>query len=185
MSTTKLAGVCGFLPPIIGFTSILSALSMSPWFDWRHNALSDLGVGGPSLIFNLGLILSGLPILLFGLSLYVYHRRAILGLGWLLLGLSGASLTGIGVFPEDRGIIHFYFSVAFFTLLASSILVIGLEMLLSQRYKLAAFTLIIGASAALVWLMPHKGAAIPEAISSTLGSIWIITITFSYLKGKL
>ncbi|MEM3677913.1 MAG: DUF998 domain-containing protein [Candidatus Bathyarchaeia archaeon] len=181
-STTKLAGLCGFLPPIIGFTSVLGALSMSPWFDWRRNALSDLGVGSSSLIFNLGLILGGLPLLIFGLSLYIYYRRAALGFGWLLLALSGASLTGIGAFPEDKGAIHLYFSVAFFTLLASSLLSIGLGMFLRRRYKLAAFTLLIGASAALVWLMPHEGTAIPEATSSTLGSIWIITITTLHLK---
>lgn len=170
---------------MIGFTLVLSSISMSPWFSWRHNALSDLGVGSSSTLFNLGLILSGLLVLSYALGLYrAGSRRFIIGLGWLLLASSGLSLIGIGIFPEDKGIIHFYFSVAFFTLLASSLLVFGFGMVLHRRYGSAAFTLSIGVSAALVWSIPYEGAAIPEAISSILGSTWIITMAILHLRSS-
>jgi|YelNatPaOPRAMG01_1025707.scaffolds.fasta_scaffold32245_3 hypothetical membrane protein len=185
MSTIKLASVCGLLSPMIGFTLVLSSISMSPWFSWRHNALSDLGVGSSSALFNLGLILSGLLVLSYALGLYrAYPRRSIIGLGWLLLASSGLSLIGIGVFPEDKGIIHFYFSVAFFTLLASSLLVLGFGIILHRRYRLAVFTLSMGVSAALVWSVPYEGAAIPEAISSILGSAWITVTAILHLRSS-
>ncbi|MGC8849561.1 MAG: DUF998 domain-containing protein [Candidatus Bathyarchaeia archaeon] len=178
-------GLCGLLSPLLGFTFILCSISISPWFSWTHNALSDLGVGGSSQLFNLGLILSGVLLFLCALGLYNIDPGGVIpSLGWALLASSGLSLIGVGVFPENKGNIHLYFSVAFFALLASSLLVVGFGLISYRRYGLAAFTFSLGATASLVWLMPYEGAAIPEAISSVLGSVWIVAVSVLYLKGS-
>ena len=54
-------GIIGIASPIIGLLAVLVSISISPWFDWPINSLSDLGVeqqGGTQIaiwIFNGGM----------------------------------------------------------------------------------------------------------------------------------
>ncbi len=175
--TLRVAGLCGVITPILVLTLIALAISYSPWFSWTENALSDLGVQGiAAVLFNSSLIIGGVLMSIFAVGLReVLRSRTLEHAGTLILILDAAVLCAIGVFPETAGRIHFYVSVAFFTLFPMSMFLIGASMTrFSSEKKLGLFTVLIGAAAAVVWAFPWEAVAIPEIVAGLALSVWSI-----------
>ncbi len=185
MKLKTLGGVLGVLSSLIPLSCIFYSISISPWFSFHHNALSDLGVRAPSaLIFNLGLILGGaLGVLLSSILIYGFkgYLRGLIGSTFLLL--TTLSLSLIGLFTEESGAIHLYVSIAFFVLLP--IAQISFSIVLKRLVKEWPLSVVFGAISALVWVFPWKAAAIPELISSLSGSAWIIWISLLLITERL
>ena len=183
----KASGVCCLTAPIVALSMIGLAVSEAPWFSWSEDALSDLGVGDTAPIFNLGLILGGVLLLLAapGLAILVFKDR-MARIGVALFTLACIWLACIGIFPESAGRIHFIVSVGFFTFLSLSLIVLGLAMARSKarwdRFH-ALLALVLGITAAVAWTLPHRGVAIPEIISSVAGSVWIASLGVRLLQG--
>ncbi len=99
------------------------------------------------------------------------------GVGALVLLLDGAAMSAIGLFPETTGRLHFYVSVAFFTLLPISLFFIGAALLgdPSER-RLGFFVVLAGVFAAAVWMLPWRAVAIPELLASLAASVWSIVL---------
>jgi hypothetical membrane protein len=176
----KIAGLCGVTSPIIMLTFILLAIFYSPWFSWAKNALSDLGIRGiAAILFNSSLIIGGLLTLLFAIGLReILLSRTIGHVGALFLILAAANLCAIGIFPETAGSLHLYVSVAFFTLLPTSLLLIG-TMLMKEppERNLGLFTFLAGILAIIVWIIPWGGGVdIPEMLASLPASVWSIVL---------
>ena len=182
----RAAGVCGILAPLIAFTCILLAIAYSPEFSWAENALSDLGVqqGVTAVLFNSGLIISGLLTLVFALGLLLFPRGKILGkIGAFILVLDALALTAIGVFPENVEPTHLYASVTFFVLFPISLFFIGMALLQMSQIDLGLFTFLAAVVAVLVWAIPHGGGvAIPETLAALSASTWSIVLGFRLLK---
>ena len=185
MKLKTLGGVIGVLSSLIPLSCIFYSISISPWFSFHHNALSDLGVRAPSaLIFNLGLILGGaLGVLVSSILIYEFkgYLRGLIGSTFLLL--TTLSLSLIGLFTEESGAIHLYVSIAFFVLLP--IAQISFSVILKRLLKEWPLSVAFGAISALVWVFPWKAAAIPELISSLSGSAWIIWISLLLITERL
>ncbi|MEM2901939.1 MAG: DUF998 domain-containing protein [Candidatus Bathyarchaeia archaeon] len=178
----KVVGVVGLTCPVVGFAAILLAVRLSPWFDWRVNALSDLGVGNASSVFNLGLMACGVLYLAFALGLLSLIKGRVGRVGCWLMFIDGLFLIGVGVFPETFGAVHYYFSVLFFTFIPISLWTMGAWLLTMEGEKpLAFFTILMGVLSAAVWTTPHDGVAIPEATSSLAASVWIWTLSVKVL----
>lgn len=175
--TLRAAGLCGVITPIIVITLIALAISYSPWFSWTENALSDLGVRGiAAVLFNSGLIIGGILTGVFAVGLRETLRsRTLSHAGALIFILDAATLCAIGIFPETAGEIHFYVSVAFFTLFPIAMFIIGASMMrfCSER-KLGLFTVLVGLVAAVVWAFQWEGVAIPEIVAGISASAWSI-----------
>jgi len=182
----KISGISGIIAPIIAFTSILLAIVYSPSFSWKENALSDLGVqeGVTAVLFNTGLIISGILAILFATGLFTFLQGNLLGrIGALVLVLDAFALVAIGVFPENVKPVHFYASVAFFTLFPISLLFLGTAFLRTSKMKSGLFTFIVAIVAAIVWIIPFgRGVAIPETLSALLASTWAIILGFKMLQ---
>jgi len=71
----RLAGLCGILGSVLPLFMVLLATFLSTWFSWNENALSELGVGGQSLLFNSAMLIGGALNFLFALGLYKYLGR--------------------------------------------------------------------------------------------------------------
>jgi len=185
----EIGAICGMAVPIVAFAAILSSIALSPWFSWYSNALSDLGNYARSsvaIIFNLGLVISGILTVVFGLGIFDDLKGSKPGrVGALVLMMAGAALTGIGIFSEDAGRIHFYVSVAFFSLVPISLLILGPTMIAGGSRKLGALSVIIAFLAAIPWAFSWEGVAIPETISAAFASAWSITFGVKMLKGRL
>jgi len=180
----KVAGICGIAAPAVSLSCIFIAISLSPWFTWSGNALSDLGVGEAGWLFNSGLIAGGILTAVFAVGLFTSYRNAARRFGALLFLLSAFSLVGIGIFSEAAGRIHFYFSVAFFALLALSLVALGVSNILAKSRKIGAMALVVGFLAALPWAFSWSAVAVPELISSLMGTAWAAAQGVKFLVNK-
>ena len=185
----KISGVCGILAPIVAFTFILLAILNSPQFSWTEKALSDLGVqeGVTATLFNSGLMIAGILLLVFVSGLFVLQKTMLGRIGVFISVLAALALVAIGTFPESVEPTHYYVSVAFFLLLLVSMLVIGATFLLTARVELGFFTFLAAIVAALVWIMQWtigfgSDVAIPETLSALSASTWSIVLGFQMLK---
>jgi len=75
MLLLRFAGVCGILGSILPLALVLSATFLSTWFSWNLNALSELGVGEQSTLFNSAMLIGGALNFLFAFGLYKYLGR--------------------------------------------------------------------------------------------------------------
>jgi len=183
----KIAGLCGVIGPIIVLSFIALAIAYSSWFNWFTNALSDIGVREAAVLFNSGLIIGGVLTTIFAIGLMQILKKQVLGLlGTFTLVLSTIHLSAIGVFPESAGRIHFYVSVAFFGLLAVSLLLIGAALMResSQRYLGLFSMLTVVAAVVAAGVVPHEGAAIPEIIGALAASVWSVVFGIKLFKAS-
>lgn len=181
----KAAALCGVVGVIAVYPLILLAISYYPNFSWFDNALSDLGVRGVSAaIFNTTLILGGVLLFIFSLGLMIHTTGSAGKIGPTLLLASTIFLALIGLFPLDYGRIHFYVSVAFFVLIVLSLLALGSHLLLKSSKSSGLLTLLGAALAALIWLLPWRGVAIPEALSSLILSARVIAFAAKMLSNS-
>jgi hypothetical membrane protein len=179
---SKAAALCGIVGVAAVYPLIFLAISYYPSFSWFDNALSDLGVQGVSaIIFNTTLIFGGILLFIFSIGLMVYIKGFAGKMGCVLLLASATSLALIGLFPENYGRVHFYVSVAFFVLLVLSLLALGLHLLLESSKSSGLLTLAGAVVAALIWLLPWRGVAIPEATSSLILSARVVAFAAKML----
>lgn len=186
MGKNRIAGICGIAIPVVLVTSIVSAISISPWFSFTQNALSDLGVHSESdIIFNSGLIIAGLLTAVLGVGLLGSLKGTIGKTAALLLIVEGLSLSGIGIFPETAGRIHFYLFVVVFVLFPLSSLTMGVHFFKIGRSKLAVAAIAILVVTAVPWVFSWEGVAIPESISGGTASGWLAVLGYKLYQQKL
>ena len=186
----KIFSLCGIAAPIGAFTCIFLAILLYPQFSWTDNALSDLGIieGATSTLFNTGLILGGILTGMFGLGLFALLEKKTLGkIGAILFIFDAVALTAIGIFPENARPMHFYASLAFFTLCPIAMFLVGGSFLLIGKARRGTFTLLAAAFAAAVWIaqfsiryVPH--VAIPETLSALSASAWSTLLGYKMFK---
>jgi hypothetical membrane protein len=181
----RIAGWCGIGSPLLSLSMIFHAVAISPWFDWHRNALSDLGVRGAAVWFNGATFLGG--VLTFVLILGLVRRAR---LGWLgqcgyisaLLGAAGLAL--VGVFPKDRGAIHFAVALTYFFATPLGCLLLGLGLLERGRALSGALTVSAGLAALLlITRTPHDGYAVPEILAALVMSGWVFAMGMALLAG--
>jgi len=191
MEARKLGSICGIITPLVAYIFIFTAILNAPGFSWATNALSDLGVWSIPLVpilFNTGLIISGLLLLGFTINLFIEMEDILGKIGALVFILDALSLIGVGVFPEDIPLWHFFFSVMFFSLVPIALLIITADFVLrKENIELAALAVICAFLVVIIWAMPWSnigvtGVAIPEFLSSLVGSLWVIGMSWKMLK---
>lgn len=176
LTMLKTASILGVISGVWSVISILIAISVSPWFSWVSNALSDLGVSPAALIFNQGLIVSGFLALIFALSHFKIVKSSLGGrVGNVFLVLAAVSLIGIGVFTEDFTPHHFIFSVLFFVFVLFAFLSYGAGFLFEMNCKwLGVYCIVFGVIGIIAWALPvWDGVAIPEAITAFPAALFI------------
>lgn len=187
----RITAVCGILTPIIAFTCISTAIALYPPFSWTNNALSDLGVveGAVSMIFNGGLMVSGILALAFAVGVQNYLNKSIIGkIGAFLFALDAIALIAIGAFPENTAP-HFPASVAFFMLFPIAMLLIGAVLTKRGEKPIAAFSFLAAIFSIAVWVFHYnvgfgRGVAIPETLTALAVSAWALVLGFKMLKQR-
>jgi hypothetical membrane protein len=186
----RTSGVCGILAPILAFVFIFSAIASYPQFSWVDNALSDLGVvpGGTAVLFNSGLIISGVLCFVFATGLFVFLSERTVGrVGAFVLGAATLALVAIGVFPESVRPVHYMVSVAFFVLLPISLLIITGTFWFKGQVRVAVFTLLVAIATVAPWVLLFAvryvaGVAVPEFVSALAGAVWTIVLGYNMIK---
>ena len=178
MGRDDLFTLLGIVGPLIAYVSIGLAISMSPWFSWSKNALSDLGHAEKSSvapIFNFGLLLAGFLITIYVVkSLSKYAKFTSFSLAF-----SSLMLQAIAAFDEIYGGIHLAASLLFFISVGISCLIYSIE----KKSVLAVLAFLVGLLAwMLYWAnMYEAGISVPEIISAVAATSIIIHSTLRML----
>jgi hypothetical membrane protein len=183
----RTAAIFGFVAPIFGFFIVFLAISYAPWFSWTRNALSDLGAGGmESVIFNYGLMATGLLVLGFSRGLFEISEGSSLGrIGASIHVLAALFLFAIGVLNINVRPWHYIVSVGFFVTLPSALIIYSIFLYKKKMFSFAYLGWVLGVIALLVWVIPWSSVAIPEATSAGLSSIWHFTLAYWMWKKKI
>jgi len=158
------------LAAVVFYSAIGISVTLSPWFSWTGNALSDLGNMGISAvapIFNGGLLLTGFLLIFYAFFCLMSSapRTAY------LLALSGFAMQLVGTFSEAYGSLHTYVSILLFVFL----LITSIAYFFEKGERLALIVLVAFIPWALYALgMFFEGAAIPELISSLVVIPWLV-----------
>ncbi|MGQ9515373.1 MAG: DUF998 domain-containing protein [Thermoproteota archaeon] len=179
----KLFKVLGILGAVIAYPFIVVSIMLSPWFNFFNNALSDLGNvslnGFVAMIYNSGMILSGLIVTIFGISMSFKHVSWKYLIWVLPLLVAGINLMLIGIFPEDAGSIHSQVSEIFFASIAVVSLTYSYASWKLGTPEIGAISLIFGIVSPLIWFVewPWHGVAIQETITSALSAILLVMVS--------
>ncbi|QLG61628.1 DUF998 domain-containing protein [Halorarum salinum] len=175
-SRSRPAAVVGAAAAVGTVLAILAAALVAPWFSWRADALSDLGVApGTAPPFNGGLLLGGAFALPYAWALW----RAGEGAGRIpaaTFALSVVAMAGVGAFPAG-GPLHFPAALAFYLLATATMAVDGLGRLTTTGGRAA---LVAAGLHLLVWaawiarIRPGPGLALPELAGALLFVAWVV-----------
>lgn len=134
----KIAGALLFIGSVLFVLGMIIAEAQYPDYSTSENYISDLGVGPSSLIFNSSVFLLG--VLVVG-GAYFIQRAFNSKLFSILTAITGIGAMGVGLFPEDAGVIHVIFSLITF-------LFAGLSAILSYKLQnppFSYFSVVLGA----------------------------------------
>ena len=170
----------GLVAFIGGWVVILAAISRNPWFVFTENAFSDLGnpLANDPWIFNYGMMLNGLLIIVYGFYLFhvSFNKTGSVGAGFMMI--TGIFLTLIGVFPEGSKN-HYFVSVWFFTQGALTVLTWGLALYKGTRWSWeGVIFLVLSLGGSLIALVvPWPSIAVVEAWGIIIMDIWVAMMT--------
>ena len=185
----QLGGFCGIVSSVLTVVMVYAATVISPWFRWNTNALSDLGVGEASTLFNSAVFLGGVFNFFFAIGMreWLIGRRLV-KVGIALIMLGSVSLVLVGVFTVAYPILHGIVALGHFILTPIGSILIGLG---AERNAIKEPSIVAGTAALLAILvlpmtllvLPFKiGFAVPEIIEALIVAAWIIFIGAKLLK---
>lgn len=109
--TKKMAGALLFFGSVQFLLFLVITEALYPGYSVAENYISDLGVGTTAFLFNTSVFVLGVFILA---GTYYVHQTFGFKLFSILLVITGIGAMGVGLFPEDAGIIHGVFSLITF-----------------------------------------------------------------------
>jgi len=146
----EIAGLLLFIGGVQFVLGIIIAEALYPDYSTSENYISDLGVGPSSVIFNSSVFLLG--VLATG-GAYFIQRAFNLRIFSILTAITGIGAMGVGLFPEDAGVMHVIFSLITF-------LFAGLSAIMSyklQKPPLSYLSIILGAMSLLALVLFGSG----------------------------
>jgi hypothetical membrane protein len=183
----RVAGLCGIIGSVLPVTMVLVATFLSLWFRWDVNALSELGVGAESVLFNSAMLLGGVLNFLFDIGLYRYFEEKQARTGVTSLMLSSVFLALSGVFTVDSLLMHVIVALGYFMLAPAGFIIIGYRTKDSVTKKLSIAFGVAALAAILIlpvifYVAPFNvGFAVPELIEALIILVWTVFISTKLL----
>lgn len=190
----------GFFAPLIALTTIAVSILLAPGFDWIENALSDLGnyttfFLSPyklvsAIVFNAGLIITGLLMLLYTIWFLRWTKDAPTKIGIIPLLISLIFLIAIGVCSENCPL-HYEVSVGFFLTFPFAMWLIGIGWLRFPELRwFCVLSIILPFLSVIMWADYLNGTsmwqqAVPEIITAFSAIVWLWIINMMHHQGKL
>jgi hypothetical membrane protein len=175
------SGLSGIIGSILTLTMVFTATIISPWFRWDINALSEMGVGEVSLLFNIAMMVGGFSNLIFGFGIREYFGKELLfRYGTALIILGSLSFIFVGIFTISYPMLHGIVAFGTFVLPPTGFILIGYS---SKENIMKKFSIITGIAALITILvlpiilliLPFKvGFAVPEIIEGLIVATWVI-----------
>ncbi len=187
----RFGGFCGILGSVLSIVLVLAATVLSPWFRWENNALSELGVGEVSWLFNSAMLIGGVLIFFFALGIREYFDgNRLVRVGVNLVIIASVFLALVGVFTVDMRVMHGIVSLGPLMLAPLGFVFIGFG---TEEVKLRKFSMRSGAAALVsilvlpmvILFLPFKvGFAVPEIINTIITTVWIFVMGIKLIKHK-
>jgi len=175
------SGLCGILGSVLSLIMVFAATIISPWFRWDTNALSEMGVGEVSLLFNSAMIIGGTFNLIFAFGIHEnLGGEGLRKYGIALIKLGSVSFALVGIFTVSYPILHAIVALGTFILAPIGFILIGLGSKEGTMKKLSIITGIAALMAILILpiillaLPFNVGFAVPEIIEGLIVAAWII-----------
>jgi len=177
----RFAGVSGILGSLLPLIMVLAATVLSSWFRWDTNALSELGVGEESALFNSAALLGGALNFLFAIGLQQYlNGEKLVKTGVALIMVSSVCLTFVGIFTIDYHLMHGVFALGYFVLTPVGFIMISFG---TKEKAIKKLSIACGITALIAILvlpiivlaLPFRaGFAIPELVEALVISAWTV-----------
>ena len=171
---------CGLAGAVVFLVCWVAAIASTPGYKFGEQWVSDLGVGGGAAYFNAGVIIAGVLTVPFAASLVMVLRsERLLYVGGITLAAAGVALVGVGVFTENAGQMHWNVSVAFFSLVLLSLVLLVFPFLKSAAMRpwgapITAVMVIIGC----VMLAAFQAGALTETVTVAMVIVWSVFIAW-------
>ncbi|HDQ06315.1 MAG TPA: DUF998 domain-containing protein [Candidatus Bathyarchaeota archaeon] len=188
----RFGGFCGILGSGLSLTLVLAATILSPWFSWENNALSELGVGEVSLLFNGAMLIGGVIIFFFALGLreYFLDGNRLVRVGVNLVIVASILLALVSVFIFDMMLMHGIVSLGPLLLAPLGFVFIGFG---TEETKIRKFSIGCGVAALVsILILPmiilflpfNAGFAVPEIINTAITTVWLFAVGTELIKHK-
>ncbi len=158
---------------------ILAATVVAPWFDWRTNALSDLGVtAGTALLFNGALVGGSVLSLPYAWALWSAANTRTREAVAVVFGAAIGCLGLVGVFVAGHPL-HLPAALGFYLL---ATIALGLDATGRRDTRSGVITAGLAGTHLLSWiawgagLFPAPGLALPEFIGAVIVSTWVLIL---------
>ena len=187
----RFGGFCGILGSGLSIALVLAATVLSPWFRWENNALSELGVGEVSLLFNSAMLIGGVLIFFFALGIREYFDgNRLVRVGVNLIITASIFLALVGVFTVDMMPLHGIVSLGPLMLAPLGFVFIGFGTEEAKIRKLSIWSGVAALVSILILpiiflFLPFKfGFAVPEIINTVITTVWIFVMGIKLIKHK-
>ncbi len=144
------------------------------------------------VVFNSGLILGGVMLLLTAFSLIKQYKDIFTRIGFLIVGFSAIFLTLIGILSENFGYAHYVVSVGFFLTFPFAMWTIGLSWLRFASLRwFCVISLLLPFVSFYLWNITFTdeaiwtGVAIPEMATAATLIVWLLIIVYLNKIGRL
>lgn len=177
--TRRLAAASGVVSAVGTPTSILVATLIAPWFSWRADALSDLGVtAGTAVLFNGTLLGGGALAVPFAWLLWTTGAGSLARLRAGSFAVTAVALGAVGLFPAGHSL-HFPVAVTHFLGVSVTLVVDWLARPRTTTGRLAGIAGLGNVAGWLAWgqglLVP--GLAVPEFLGALLFASWVALLS--------
>lgn len=164
---------------------IMLAMLLTPHYNVATQFLSETGVGPAAPLFSAAMLMLGVLLIPFFLSLRGFTGHSPLTSAGTALGLAAcAGLMGLGLFNLEAVSLHYFFAGVFFVLMAFTMVLLSLELPRDMRFArrigfLAAFfdALFL---AALLTNTPVINTVLQKVAVGLIGA-WVLTLNLRML----
>ena len=185
----RFGGLCGIVGAVLTLVMVFAATILSPWFRWDTNALSELGVGEVSLLFNCGVVIGGALNFIFALGVREHLLEGrLVSIGAALILVGSVSMLLVGIFTAAYPIAHAIVALGYFVSVPVGFILIGLG---TRMPKIRMPSLATGMAALMVilvlpiiFLVAHfnVGFAVPEMMEALIIAAWIVFMGVKLLR---
>lgn len=179
--------VIGIAAVIVGIAGLALSIGLAEDFSLQANNLSDLGDPATALdwLFNGTIILAGVLSTAFFLALTGRLPEGTQRIGVGIFALSGAMLTGVGIFPTGHPL-HMPLAGGFFAGVTIGLVVVGYGDRKAGRARRSKISWNLALLHVVAWSFAYvalEGVALPELVGVACYAIWILIVVIQ--RGRI
>lgn len=175
----------GLAAMVLAWVVIIVSISLNPWFNLFHNALSDLGNPRANYywVFNYGLVATAVLMFVFSVYLLLASENKVEAMGSSFVAVAAIFLALIGVFHEGT-YPHTFVSEWFFAQMDLAVVTWSIGLIVGRRLNYGIPLLALGLLSPLpALLIKWPSTATLEVYGILIIDVWAVIATV-LIKGR-